>query len=79
MRRSRIPDAGRQEILDVARRRFDLPTDKELAAKWGVSVTWIQTLLQLARRTIVRKHTVCVLVVPRGASTQENDAEDPTQ
>ena len=48
MRPRRLPDHGYEEIAQVARARESLPTNKELAQKWHVSVTWVKCLMKKA-------------------------------
>jgi hypothetical protein len=74
MRFSRLPPTAREEIFEVARRRAETPTDKALAEKYGCSIAWIQALMIVWRRQLVRKPIVNVSLVPRGTQTLDNGA-----
>lgn len=71
--RNPLGQVARQEIVEVARKRLEIPSDKELAAKHGVSIAWVRTLLQVARRQLVRK-----IVVSRETTTHDNEEHSTT-
>jgi hypothetical protein len=50
MRPRKLGTEGRTEIEAIGRLRESLPTDKDLANKWHISLTWVQRLMRNARK-----------------------------
>lgn len=66
MRPRKLSDAGREEIEAVARARWALPADKELAAKHGVSLIYVKKIMEEARKLLYESS------VSRETNTRDN-------
>lgn len=49
------PLAAYEEMLDVARRRDAIPTDKDIADKYGLTRSYVQQLMHRIRKNIDKK------------------------
>lgn len=58
MKPRRLAEAGLKEIEAAAEQRDLIPTDKQLAEKWHVSVNWVKCLMRDARKRLTHQSVV---------------------